>query len=247
MSEEASRPQAGNLIGEHRVSWRRLAWRVVFGGAMLALAAVLIVARRVEGPPLFALLTLIALFILLLVGLWQLAAAARLLWIDPHLVLYDVGLRYVTRRREKRWRWERFSALRNNARVHRLLRIPILATGGWSLYIDGKRALRAGYDFQRARALGDALEIHTAEVIWPRYTDAFHRGKKLSFGRISANQDRIWQGRKEVRWADMTAWEAREGDLILTTNNGKTTRFRMRGAPNAHVLLMLVESVSKYR
>ncbi len=235
-------------LSRHRINTLRLLRRVLYALVLFALAVALVALRRFDGPPAYIVLSLVAFFLLVIGGLWLLVSVIRLLARNPRILIYNAGLRYLTRQGEKRWRWRDFNRLTDGTREYRFLGVAWFTRGGYTLYVKDRKALSAGYEYQRARELGDLLTEKTAEALWPTYVAAYQRGRRVPFDKIVIDQDRIKQGKKVVDWTDVSAWEVRRGWLVLHRNEGnRAARFRIADVPNAHILLMFVESVMQYR
>ncbi|GAB4446375.1 MAG: hypothetical protein Kow00120_16490 [Anaerolineae bacterium] len=253
MSRSARSATGPKPISEHGINWFRIVRRVIFAAAMIALAVFLAVQRGFDDPLPFALLTLTAVVILVVGALWLLLTVARTLARNPRVVVYRQGVRSISRKGERRWRWSSFTELQDTTRVYRLLGVPLYATGRYTLYVKGAPALSVGHELRRARELGALLEEKTAEVMWQSFVVPYQRGKPIPFGSIVINQDRIQQGRKTVLWNDVYDWDLRRGALALrykdSRNNGRdrVARFRFFGTPNAHILARFVESMLQYR
>lgn len=235
-------------LSEHKLSKFRVGVKIFYAllcFAIFIFALIYLLTAATAGP--LGLLIAVVGVSCFVLGLALTVQTGLKLWRNPRLAVYEQGLAYRTRRGKKLWAWKHFSELKSSVRRPRLLGIiPLPATHRHTLYTskDRRKALSVDEDYQDIDELTDMLELMTAQTLWPRYVDAFQASKTLAFGKMRINDTGIRKGRTRAAWSKLKSWEVKNHRLVLhRKQGGAPVKFNLRGLPNAHILLMLVESV----
>lgn len=91
--------------------------------------------------------------------------------------------------------------------------------------------------------LGAVLVRESAAHLLPRYTSAFERGERLSFGSLGLDKEGIYRGRRSLPWAAVRSVSVARGYLGVY-QTGKWLAFcrvRVADLPNFVVLMMFLE------
>jgi hypothetical protein len=229
-------------ISKHSLN-RSRAFAQTLATLMFIIAAAILFMFVRAGGGILRIPALIFANIFLIIGLIQLIRIIGKLRQRPRILVYEQGVRYIDRNTKKVWRWSAFDELRTHGIRRRFGVFTTTDPRDYILHVDGKAALTANPDYQQSQQLAEQFEVRTAETLWPRYVDDFQKGATLTFGKIKINDTTVRAGKTKIEWGTIKDWAVKRGQLLLFDGEKITGKFDLLGVPNAHVMLMAVESI----
>ena len=220
----------GNLKGEFRNAGRGRWVGISFGVlCVLAAPALLLVAawvgldtynnsglNRVAENVALPLVIALAAFVIgvsVLINIWRnwrLAAA-----------LYENGIAYQSRTGVQQANWSDVTAVWQQVTRHYTNGVYTGTTHRYTLQTNTSQKIvlddRLG---KKVEELGKAVQSAVSNSLYPRYLTAIQNGQRLDFGPLAMDNQKLYAGKKELRWDEIKAVKINKGLISIKKDKG---------------------------
>jgi len=215
----------GTFKGEYKNTGRGRVVRVIIGVLLLlATPALLIVGvfvayntynnqglyavpGNVAVPVLFALIALVlgASMVISAWRNWNVAAA-----------LYENGVAYQTRTGVQQVSWSDVTAVWQRITRHYTNGVYTGTTHVYTIQTNtGQKIVLDDRLGKQIEELGGAVQRGTATALYPRYWQSLQNGQRLDFGPLGMDNQKIYAGKKELRWDEIKAVKINKGVISV--------------------------------
>ncbi len=220
----------GNLKGEFKNAGRRRWVGIVFGVLfVLAAPALLLVAayvgydtynnsglNRVAENVAFPLIMALAAFVIgasILISIWRnwrIAAA-----------LYENGIAYQSRTDMQQTSWSDVTAVWQSVTKHYTNGIYTGTTHRYTIQTNtGQRIVLDDRLGKKVEELGKAVQSAASNALYPRYWTAIQNGQRVDFGPLAMDNQKLYAGKKELRWDEIKAVKINKGLISIKKDKG---------------------------
>lgn len=220
----------GNLKGEYSNTGRRRWFSVIFGGlCLLAAPALVLVAAyvgyvtynnsglyKVAGNVALPLIIALAAFVIgasVLINAWRnwrIAAA-----------LYENGVAYQSRTGIQQVNWSDVTAVWQRVTRHYTNGVYTGTTHAYTIQTNaGQKVVLDDRLGKKVEELGNAVQRGASNALYPRYWQAIQNGQRVDFGPIAMDNQKLYAGKKELRWDDIKAVKVNKGMISVKQDKG---------------------------
>lgn len=247
----------GNLKAEYNDAGRGRWIRVIIGvlcllavPALLATAAFvfydtynnsgLIFAERNVVLPLLGALGAFILGASLLISQWRnwrLAAA-----------LYENGLAYQSRTGIQQVAWSDVSAVWQRITRHYTNGIYTGTTHNYTIQTNtGQKIVLDDRLGKKVEELGKAVQTAVSNSLYPQYVNAIKNGQRVDFGPLALDNQKLYAGKKELRWDEIKAVKINKGTISVQKDKGwfSWASVTVPQVPNFFIFYELVRAYTK--
>jgi hypothetical protein len=247
----------GNFKAEYNNAGRGRWIRVIIGGvcllavpALLAVAAFvfydsynnsgLLMAERNIVLPLFGALGGFVLGASILISQWRnwrLAAA-----------LYENGLAYQSRTGIQQVAWSDVSAVWQRITRHYTNGVYTGTTHNYTIQTNtGQKIVLDDRLGKKVEELGKAVQTAVSNSLYPQYFNAIKNGQRVDFGPLALDNQKLYAGKKELRWDEIKAVKINQGTISVQKDKGwfSWTSVAVPQVPNFFIFYELVRGYTK--
>lgn len=163
---------------------------------------------------------------------------------------YARGLVILSGRRGSALPWDEVREIHTHSVRYGLGRRPWGRLGELTLVARDGQKLRLDQSLNEYDELAEAVKRAVYPPLLEAYTRAFNHGESLPFGPLSLTAEGIRNGRKTLRWEDLSQARLERGWLEavpLDRHHGPKMRFPARAIPNVDLCLQLIQELTPNR
>jgi hypothetical protein len=215
----------GNMKGDFKNTGRGR-WAAIIFGVLFVLAApaLLLLAafvgfdtynnsglNRVAGVvalPIVAALVAFVIGVSILINTWRnwrIAAA-----------LYENGIAYQSRTGVQQASWSDVTAVYQQVTRHYTNGVYTGTTHRYTIQTNtGQKIVLDDRLGKKVEELGKAAQSAVSDALYPRYWTAIQNGQRLDFGPLAMDNQKLYAGKKELRWDEIKAVKINKGQISI--------------------------------
>ena len=247
----------GNLKGEYSNAGRGRWFRVTFGVLCLLATPALVLLAAFVGYDTYnnsglykvadsLILPLIFALVAFVIGASVLISAWRNWRIAA--ALYDNGVAYQTRTGIQQASWSDMTAVWQRVTRHYTNGVYTGTTHQYTIQTNSGQKLvlddRLG---KKVEELGNAVQRGATGALFPRFIQALQNGQRVDFGPLAMDNQKLYAGKKELRWDEIKAVKVNKGVISVKKDQGwfNWTTVTVPQVPNFFIFYDLVGRFTK--
>jgi hypothetical protein len=158
--------------------------------------------------------------------------------------LTPMAITYRKGRNLKVYRWDEVNRMYITSIRYGILKLSWSRKTEALLHFHNGQRLKINQAFERIETLMDSVKRYVYPIMFSRYRNAFNRGESIPFGPLVLTPQGIMNGRKIVRWQELTKIDLQGGFLQLqSTQNsrGKKYTIPVHRIPNIDLCIQLLQ------
>jgi uncharacterized protein DUF6585 len=168
---------------------------------------------------------------------WRLAAA-----------LYENGVAYVSRQGLRQIAWPDVTAVWQQVTKHYTNGVYTGTTHSYTVQTNtGEKVVLDDRLGKKVEELGNAVQTAVTNSLLPRSWQTLQNGQRLTFGPLAMDRDKLYAGKKELRWDEIKAIKIDKGMVSIRKDQSwlNWANASVPQIPNFFVFLELVSRFAK--
>jgi hypothetical protein len=247
----------GNLKGEYSNAGRRRWFSVIFGGlCLLAAPALVLVAAYVgyvtyNNSGLYKVAENVALPLIIALAAFVIGASVLInAWRNWRVAaaLYENGVAYHSRTGIQQVNWSDVTAVWQRVIRHYTNGVYTGTTHAYTIQTNtGQKVVLDDRLGKKVEELGNAVQRGAGNALYPRYWQAIQNGQRVDFGPMAIDNQKLYAGKKELRWDEIKAVKVTKGMISVKKDKGwfNWATVRVPQVPNFFVFYDLIGHFTK--
>jgi hypothetical protein len=168
---------------------------------------------------------------------WKLAAA-----------LYENGVAFVGQKGLQQIAWPDVTAVWQQVTKHYTNGVYTGTTHRYTIQMNtGEKIVLDDRLGKKVEELGNAVQTSVSNNLFPRYWQSLQNGQRVEFGPVALDREKLYAGKKELRWAEIKAIKLNQGVVSVRKDQAwlNWANISVPQIPNFFVFLELVSRFAK--